>query len=429
MTIPSPSKTKRFLRAAVAAALAFVLVALAPGLAPYEAAAQVFTGSVGAAGRGIGAPIAPVGISNGGVVVAIPAGTDLAPALNSAPTFTAAPSASLGLTAAPAAANAAPFAASPAAAASAFAPAAFPALPASALLAAPSAVPSAAIPAAGLAASNSSVSRAGVQAAALRTSPAASIPNGRENAPSPLLGELTRAARALDSADSISKAGFLDRLFTGARSYFGLIEPSPAAASASASVPAAPSADFAALTPAPQRLLPASTPDEAKAAASSESRAVPPSPVVQVSDGLNPGSKLLAGAADSAPAAKPEAPVQGPSNDDWIDVKGMAGMFAQRSISIGLFIMTALAYPLIAIHAVGAATFGVLMALGPLAAIATGPLNGLIADRLSPRNGLIMLSLFRAVQVISLPLLAHFGMLNFGTLLAMSIANGWQLSL
>jgi MFS family permease len=121
--------------------------------------------------------------------------------------------------------------------------------------------------------------------------------------------------------------------------------------------------------------------------------------------------------------------VEGPQNDNWIDKKGMTGMFIQRSISIALFIQTALAYPLIAIHAVGVGTFGVLMALGPLAAIATGPLNGLIADKMSPRNGLIMLSLARAAQVIALPVLAHFALLNFWTLLAMSIANGWQLSL
>ena len=393
----SLSKTTRLLRTAIAAALAFVLVAFAPGLAPYEAAAQVVNGSFG---RGVGAPIVPGG------VVAIPAGINLAPALGSGFNFGAAPSVSIGLTPAPGAA----------AVSAAFTPAAaFPALPSSAFLSAPSAAASASVPANALSASNSAASRALAAAA-----------DGRDGAPVTARGQLSGTVQALESADAGSKAGFLDKLFTGARSLFGLNVPAPVAASANASGLSAPSGSFAALTPAPTRLLAASTPDETKAA-SGESRATPPSPVTQVSDGLNPGSTLLAGS--SAPAAKPEAPVQGPSNDDWIDTKGMIGMFTQRSISIALFIQTALAYPFIAIHAVGTGTFGVLMALGPLAAIATGPLNGLIADKMSPRTGLIMLSLIRAAQVGVFIALAHFHLLNFGTLLAMSIANGWQLSL
>ncbi|MDE2491036.1 MAG: hypothetical protein KGM24_09310, partial [Elusimicrobia bacterium] len=159
------------------------------------------------------------------------------------------------------------------------------------------------------------------------------------------------------------------------------------------------------------------------AASSSEEKApaAPPSPVRLEGQGLQKGDKFLGGGAPSAPSDA--------RGDDWIDTKGVVGMFVQRSISIALFIQTALAYPLIAIHAVGVGTFGVLMALGPLAAIATGPLNGLIADRMSPRSGLIMLSLIRAAQTAALPILAHFALLNFSTLLMMSIANGWQLSL
>jgi hypothetical protein len=430
MMNPSLSKTKRLLRTAVAAVLAFVLVALAPGLAPYEAAAQVVNGSIGAAGRGMGAPIVPAGVMNGGGVMAIPAGTNLAPALNSAFNIGAAPSASIGLTAVPAAQNAAALSASPAAA-SVFTPAVgLPLLPASALHAAPSAA-SAFVPAAGIAASNSAIEKAGMPSAfAARTLPAAALADGREGSPvTTARAQLAQTATALESADAGSKVGFLDKLFTGARNFLGLSEPSPVAASANVSAETAPSAAFAALTPNPTRLQPASTPDEAKAP-SSESRATPPSPVVKVGDGLNPGTPLLAGASDaSTPAVKAGEEVQGPSNDNWIDKRGMTGMFIQRSLSIGLFIMTALAYPLIAIHAVGIGTFGVLMALGPLAAIATGPINGLIADKMSPRNGLLMLSLVRAAQVLALPILAHFALLNFWTLLAMSIANGWQLSL
>ena len=422
----------RLMKSAVATIVALALVALAPGLASYEAAAQVITGSIGAAGR-VGAPIVPVGSVNAGGVTAIPVGANLAPALNSA--FTFAPSASIGLAVAPAVQSAA--------AASAFTPdaaAAFPALPASALLGAPSAAPVAVLTASPI----SAIERAGVPtAAALRSLSAASIADGREPALVKVRAQLTQTAAELESAESGAKSGFLDKLFTGARSFFGLSAPAPVAASAGESAPAAPSAAFAALTPNPERLAPASTPDAAQSA-SGETRATPPSPVVKVGDGLNPGAPLLSGA--PAPSAKPEAPKEGPANDDWIDTKGMTGMFIQRSISIALFIQTALAYPFIAMGALKAnalaaglaaapaglaasASFGALMALGPLAAIATGPLNGLIADKMSPRNGIIMLNVARAVQTLALPLLATFGLLNFWTLLAMSIANGWQLSL
>jgi hypothetical protein len=421
MTKVTLPKTKRFLRTALAAALAFVLVALAPGLAPYEAAAQTFTGAMSAGARGVVTPSVPVGMQGAGGISAIPPAVQLAPSLAPGLTFGAAPSVSFGLNAAPSARN---FAASPSAAAAMTPAAAFPVLPASALLHAPSASPSAfqeSAPGASL----SAAARADVPSpSALRAGPAASIAEGRDGAPVTVHAQLAQTAAALESAAAPAKASFLDKLFTGARGFFGLEEPAPVAASAPASETPAPSASFAALTPAPLGLA-ASTRDEAKPV-SGEARATPPSPVVKVGDGLNPGSKLLAG---DAPAAAEKSTAQGPQNDDWIDTKGMTAMFVQRSISIALFIQTALAYPLIAIHAVGVGTFGVLMALGPLAAIATGPLNGLIADKMSPRNGLIMLSLVRAAQVLALPILAHFALLNFWTLLAMSIANGWQLSL
>ncbi|MDE2490017.1 MAG: hypothetical protein KGM24_04170, partial [Elusimicrobia bacterium] len=79
----NPTKTKRVLRGALAALLAFAVVALAPGLAPYEAAAQVFSGeaSVGAPG-GVGAPAAALPGAAG--VAAVPSAGTFAPALNSA---------------------------------------------------------------------------------------------------------------------------------------------------------------------------------------------------------------------------------------------------------------------------------------------------------------------------------------------------------
>lgn len=413
----SSNRASRLLRTAVAAVLALALVALAPGIAPYEAAAQFVNGSaaMGAASRG---PVvaAPVQVPGAGVS-AVPSVTALAPSLGNSFSALSAPSVAAGFTGAPslgapsAAALGMPHAA----------PAASLALPASALIAAP---------VASLAASPraAAVSAPSVAAApALRALPSAA--DGRDGREIPgVRGELTRTTQALEAAKGDAKTGVLDTLFTGVRHYFGLDDRTPSASAAAGSAVAA-NSPLVSAAPA----LAAPTPNVPGAPGFVERRATPPAPIAFVGPGLRAGDKFLAAASDSpaAPSAKPAAakPVEGPANDDWIDTKGMTGMFIQRSISIALFIQTALAYPLIAIHAVGTGTFGVLMALGPLAAIATGPLNGLIADKMSPRSGLIMLNLVRAAQTLALPILAHFGMLNFWTLLAMSIANGWQLSL
>ena len=402
---PSALLTVRILKPCVAAVLALILVALAPGLAPYEAAAQFMNGAA-AASRGSVAPGVPVTIAPSGVGM-LPAASVFAPSLNSslpAGLNGAAPTAFT----APSAAAAASLSASPAAVA-----AGLPALPASALASPAAASAGLTLP------SRAAMPRA--DAPALRSLPAAA--DGRESAPVTARGQLAETVSALEKTAGEAKTGLLDSLFTGIRRMMGVngTVSIDAQTHAVATMPA---------PPASSGLAPAVSPASVSAAPV-EVRATPPSPIALVGPGLRPGEKFLA-AADGAPApsAVPAAaPVQGPQNDDWIDTKGMVGMFIQRSISIALFIQTALAYPLIAIHAVGVGTFGVLMALGPLAAIATGPLNGLIADKMSPRNGLIMLSLARAAQVLALPILAHYSLLNFWTLLAMSIANGWQLSL
>ncbi|MBI3300098.1 MAG: hypothetical protein HYZ75_18175 [Elusimicrobia bacterium] len=110
------------------------------------------------------------------------------------------------------------------------------------------------------------------------------------------------------------------------------------------------------------------------------------------------------------------------------DKKAAVGLFSSRTISITGFILTSVAYPFVAAPVVGWATLGALMALGPLAAIATGPLNGLIVDRLSPRNAMILNTVIKAVLAFDMPLFAFFGVMNFWTLLLGSIGNGWLLS-
>lgn len=106
----------------------------------------------------------------------------------------------------------------------------------------------------------------------------------------------------------------------------------------------------------------------------------------------------------------------------------LTAQFVQGFFSISAFILTSIAYPFIAIPAVGPAAFGALMAFGPLAAIATGPLNGMIAKKLSARNAMAFNMAIRAVLALALPAFAALGILNFWTLLIASIFNGWLMS-
>jgi hypothetical protein len=414
----SMSRASRLLRKALAGTVAAALILLAPGYASYAAAAVV-VGSFGSA-----APGAAVGAAGAGAaaslpvspIQALPMGAGLAP-LNAAPSLSAFPVSVLPGAVAPAAVPTAGV---------------LPVLPAAA---APLAAPSAPAGARAFSAAAAPVAAAASRAAAVPAPSAFGAASETPDAPS-LRARLSRTAASLgETRDGTRKQSLLDRLFTGARTYFGLDEAAPARTPAAAPAAApAPSAAAAAAAAAPSPIsrskslavLTAPSAHETGETPETAGRATPPSPVKLEGRGLQPGEKFLSEAkAASVPAAEPQAP----KGDDWIDTKGVVGMFLQRSISIALFIQTALAYPLIAIGAVGTGTFGVLMALGPLAAIATGPLNGLIADKMSPRNGLIMLSLLRAAQTIALPALAYFGMLNFWTLLMMSVANGWQLSL
>ncbi len=111
-----------------------------------------------------------------------------------------------------------------------------------------------------------------------------------------------------------------------------------------------------------------------------------------------------------------------------VETRPLKGLFAARSVSIVAYILTMLAYPFLAIPVVGPAGFGALMGWGAMGAIATGPLNGLIVSKLSARNAMALTAVLRAVLALALPLFSFFGVLNFGTLLVASIANGWALS-
>ena len=124
------------------------------------------------------------------------------------------------------------------------------------------------------------------------------------------------------------------------------------------------------------------------------------------------------------PAAAPAAPSGG------MNKKAIIGLFISRTLSISCFVLTSITYPFIVLHApgLGAAALATLMALGPLASVAMGPINGVLVSKLSARNSMAINTLIRAVLAFDIPLMMHFGILNFWVLLVSSIANSWLLS-
>ncbi len=366
-------------RRVLAVFLAFLTLAFAPGLVSYQAAAQVVNGA--AAARSGGVPVVPAfGVNGVGLAPLSPA-TFLSPSLAgglSAPAVNApAPT--------PNAVNAAA--------------AAIPSLPASAVAVRALAARAIGTPTESAPAIVPSVAEASREGA--------HVPAADAKAHLALAGERLSAA-----ADS-EKTGFLDAFFTGARTIYGRLTGDNSASGA--------------MVAAPARTPVAGEAPVAKPSAAASASAAAPTPVALVGTGLQPGDKFL-----TAPAAeeKPQVPAPAPSAPDAaVSAKALKWMYIQDAISMSVFIMTSIAYPMIVIPAVGTVTFGVLMALGPLAAIALGPLSGMIATRFAPREGLAILSGLRAVLTVALPIMALTGMISFWPLLLASIANGWQFSL
>jgi len=366
-------------RRVLAGFLAFLTLAFAPGLVSYQAAAQVVNGA--AAGRTGGVPVVPTAGLNGVGIAPLSPATFLSPSLAgglSAPAFSPAPTLAPSL---------APAALTPSAVGAA---AAIPSLPASAVAA---------------------------QALAARAlSAPAVVPSGaeasREGALTPSADAKTHLALAgerLSAAADSEKTGFLDAFFTGARTIYGRLTGDNAASGSMVAAPAGTA--VANETPV----------------AKSEASATAPTPVALIGTGLQPGDKFLTAASADE---KPQVPAPAPSAPDAATgARALKWMYIQDAISMSVFIMTSIAYPMIVIPAVGAVTYGVLMALGPLAAIALGPLSGMIATRFAPREGLAILSGLRAVLTVALPIMALTGMISFWPLLIASIANGWQFSL
>ncbi|HAM34858.1 MAG TPA: hypothetical protein DEB40_04640 [Elusimicrobia bacterium] len=113
--------------------------------------------------------------------------------------------------------------------------------------------------------------------------------------------------------------------------------------------------------------------------------------------------------------------------------KGLWAFFITNTLGRLCFILTSIAYPFVAIPALGGGLLGrgllgTLLALGPLAGILGGPLSGIIADRLSVRNSMVINMVLRSVLSLVLPAFAWLGILNFWTLLIAGVANGFMLS-
>ncbi len=369
------------LQRVLAGSLSLLTLAFTPGLVSYQAAAQVINGS--AAGRAGGVPTVPAFGANGSVLAPLSPMMTFSPSLTggfSAPALAPVPTLSPAF---------APAALTPAA----LSAAAIPSLPVSAVsVAAAQALAARAIPAPAVAASGVAATHDGAVAPALDAK-----------------AHLALAGERLSAAADTEKTGVLDAFFTGARSIYGRLTGTNAASGSMVASPAA-----------------SAVPNEA-ASAKTPALSAAPTPVALVGTGLRPGDKFL-----TAPAVdeKPTVPAPAPAAPDAAtSVKALKWMYIQDAISMSVFIMTSIAYPMIVIPAVGTVTFGVLMALGPLAAIALGPLSGMIATRFAPREGLAILSGIRAVLTVALPILALTGMISFWPLLIASIANGWQFSL
>lgn len=102
----------------------------------------------------------------------------------------------------------------------------------------------------------------------------------------------------------------------------------------------------------------------------------------------------------------------------------LGAYFTQRTISFLVYIPTVVAFPFLAIPAVGLAQFLALMALGGLASVVLAPLTSIFAKKLSSRSAVIANTALRtALQVFVV-----LATLDFGSLLLAAIANGWLLA-
>ena len=113
---------------------------------------------------------------------------------------------------------------------------------------------------------------------------------------------------------------------------------------------------------------------------------------------------------------------------DDMDVKATVGWVASSVVSIVVFVLVSLAHPLIAQQYLGGPGLALVMALGPMISILTGPINGRIANKMTMKNGMALNAVLRAVLLLDMPTFMALHMINFWTLALGAMANGWLLS-
>jgi hypothetical protein len=134
------------------------------------------------------------------------------------------------------------------------------------------------------------------------------------------------------------------------------------------------------------------------------------------------------------PAAAPEvreaaALPSEPAGDFSPEVKrALLGMFASRVFSMIAFSIAAIAYPLMVMEAVGQAQMFNLYSLGGIISIGMALVAGKAADHMPLKKYALANVALRGVLGLANAALYSLGLLNFWTLLGLSVVNAWQFS-
>ncbi|MFH1725162.1 MAG: hypothetical protein ABII00_11160 [Elusimicrobiota bacterium] len=128
-------------------------------------------------------------------------------------------------------------------------------------------------------------------------------------------------------------------------------------------------------------------------------------------------------------ARQPPAPPSRTEKDDELSPearRGILAMFAARFPSMLAYSISAISYPLILIEAVGKGGMYQLFSLGGLLSIGLALVAGRVADRMPLKKYIVFNTALRAVLSFATAGLYAAGLLNFGTLMGLTILNGWQ---
>jgi len=149
-----------------------------------------------------------------------------------------------------------------------------------------------------------------------------------------------------------------------------------------------------------------------------------------------PGSRLLPAAAaeksdksekkDATPAPSKSA-VDGDEDGFTPEQKkGIMGMFFARPFGMLAFSLSAMAYPLMLIDVIGKSGMYEMFSLGGMLSIGLNLIVGKLGDHLPLKKYIIFNNLLRAVLSLANAVLYAAGMLDFTSLLILTIINGWQ---